>query len=283
MQERRRLGETLRAARLAKGVSLDEAAAATRIGRPALRALESEEFDELPAPVYTRGLLVNYARYLGLDPNAVLEEYERQQGTQVEPAEPPPAEESPRDSPLPILKYLFWLGLALTLGVISVFVWREFLSAGPADPVAEVEPTVAPTAVRTPRVELPPLPTATPVPTPSPVPSPTPTVTTTGVTVALSATTQRVWIQVSADGSIVFLGTIGPETEQGTNTLTWNAADSIEILFGRTGGVEIALNGRDLEPLVVSQNPVTFQAARTETGEIETTVSINGTPVPAEE
>ena len=64
MQERQRIGETLRAARLAKGVSLEEAAAATRIRRSALQALETDEYDALPASVYTRGFLVTYTRYL---------------------------------------------------------------------------------------------------------------------------------------------------------------------------------------------------------------------------
>ena len=278
MQERRRLGETLRAARLANGVSLDEAAAATRISRSALHALETEDFNALPAPVYTRGLLINYARYLGLPTDDVVAEYVRQQSARVEALEPEP-EESGRESSLPILRIFLGIGLAIVLGLILVFVWREFLSAGPAPDATADEPTVAPTAVQTPRVQLPPLRTPSPVPSPSPPPTPAPTPIT-GVNLSLSATTQRVWLQVWTDDVVVYVGTIGPETDQGTDPLVWNADESIVVLFGRAGGIELNLNGQDLEPLSESQDPITFEAAKTEAGELAVTVSVNGTPVP---
>jgi len=62
------LGETLQRARLARGVTLEEAERTTRISRRYLEALENENFGLLPAPVYARGFLRTYARYLGLEP-----------------------------------------------------------------------------------------------------------------------------------------------------------------------------------------------------------------------
>ena len=61
------LGETLRQARLDKGVSLADAARDTRIRRSYLEALEAEDLAALPPPVYTRGFLRTYAEYLGLN------------------------------------------------------------------------------------------------------------------------------------------------------------------------------------------------------------------------
>jgi cytoskeleton protein RodZ len=66
------LGETLQRARLARGVTLQEAEAATRISRRYLEALENENFGLLPAPVYARGFLRTYARYLGMEPADLL-------------------------------------------------------------------------------------------------------------------------------------------------------------------------------------------------------------------
>jgi len=66
------LGETLQRARLARGVTLEEAERTTRISRRYLEALENENFGLLPAPVYARGFLRTYARYLGLEPAALL-------------------------------------------------------------------------------------------------------------------------------------------------------------------------------------------------------------------
>ena len=66
------LGETLQRARLARGVTLEEAEQTTRISRRYLEALEIENFGLLPAPVYARGFLRTYARYLGLEPADLL-------------------------------------------------------------------------------------------------------------------------------------------------------------------------------------------------------------------
>jgi cytoskeletal protein RodZ len=66
------LGETLRRARTAQGIKLEEAERVTRIPRKYLEALELENFGILPAPVYARGFLRSYAGYLGLNANDLL-------------------------------------------------------------------------------------------------------------------------------------------------------------------------------------------------------------------
>lgn len=70
------LGELLRQARVYKGASLRDAERATRISRTYLEALESEDFAQLPPPAYARGIVKNYAQYLGLDPVAILALYD---------------------------------------------------------------------------------------------------------------------------------------------------------------------------------------------------------------
>ncbi len=66
------LGETLRRARTAKGISIEDAERVTRIPRKYLEALELENFGILPAPVYARGFLRSYAGYLGLEAKELL-------------------------------------------------------------------------------------------------------------------------------------------------------------------------------------------------------------------
>jgi transcriptional regulator with XRE-family HTH domain len=66
------LGETLRRARTAKGITIEDAERVTRIPRKYLVALELENFGILPAPVYARGFLRSYAGYLGLEPGELL-------------------------------------------------------------------------------------------------------------------------------------------------------------------------------------------------------------------
>jgi len=61
------IGAGLREARERQGLSLEQAAEATRIAARHLRALEEERFERLPEPVYARGFLREYAGFLGLD------------------------------------------------------------------------------------------------------------------------------------------------------------------------------------------------------------------------
>jgi cytoskeletal protein RodZ len=67
------LGAALRERREAMGVTLAEVEVATRIRQKYLSAIESEEWHMLPGEVVGRGFLRNYADYLGLDPQEIME------------------------------------------------------------------------------------------------------------------------------------------------------------------------------------------------------------------
>lgn len=69
------LGNNLRAARQQRRIDLVIAEQDTKIRSKYLAALEEEEFDVLPGPVFVRGFLRTYSRYLGLDPQLFIDEY----------------------------------------------------------------------------------------------------------------------------------------------------------------------------------------------------------------
>jgi transcriptional regulator with XRE-family HTH domain len=66
------LGSLLIRAREARGLTIEDAERDTRISRRYLQALEAEQFEVIPAPVYARGFLRSYSQYLGLDPQETL-------------------------------------------------------------------------------------------------------------------------------------------------------------------------------------------------------------------
>ena len=74
-QELHKLGEVLRTAREAKGVDLARVERDTKIRARYLTALETGDYAELPGSVYTKGFLRNYAAYLGLDPEYLVDLY----------------------------------------------------------------------------------------------------------------------------------------------------------------------------------------------------------------
>ncbi|MEI6970634.1 MAG: helix-turn-helix domain-containing protein [bacterium] len=78
------IGEKLRNARLAKGVTPSQAAAATRIKMQIIEDMENDDFSSISAPIYCRGFIKIYAEYLGLDSTPLITTYKEQFG-------PPPA------------------------------------------------------------------------------------------------------------------------------------------------------------------------------------------------
>lgn len=88
------LGEDLRKAREATGLTLEDINRRTRIPKKYLEALEEEAFQTLPAPVYVRTFLRAYAKVVGLDPLLVIRQYQQE----IQEEEPPllfPKEERP--------------------------------------------------------------------------------------------------------------------------------------------------------------------------------------------
>ncbi|MCC7365772.1 MAG: helix-turn-helix domain-containing protein [Dehalococcoidia bacterium] len=92
------LGTWLVRSREARGLTLEDAERDTRISRRYLLALETEQFDVIPAPVYARGFLRSYSQYLGLDPQEMLALFPREDEYDGASARQPRAS---RESPLP--------------------------------------------------------------------------------------------------------------------------------------------------------------------------------------
>ncbi|MDQ3937998.1 MAG: helix-turn-helix domain-containing protein, partial [Chloroflexota bacterium] len=120
------LGETLQIARERKGVDLFRAERDTKIRFKYLAALEDSHFDDLPAAVYTKGFLRNYAIYLGLDPEEVLERWrDEMAAAQGRKAERPVVAPPPRPIAVPRRSFTIsggWLVAALVLMAVIGFV-----------------------------------------------------------------------------------------------------------------------------------------------------------------
>ncbi len=71
------IGATLRETRMRARIDIGEVEMRTKIRAKYLRAIENEEWDLLPGPVYVKSFLRTYAEYLELDARALLDEYKR--------------------------------------------------------------------------------------------------------------------------------------------------------------------------------------------------------------
>src|SRR5476649_2385656 len=84
------LGEEFRSAREARSLSLSDVAERLHIRSVYLAAIEDEDWHVIGAPVYVRGFMRTYARFLGLDPEAAVARF-----TSIVPAAAAPTRAAP--------------------------------------------------------------------------------------------------------------------------------------------------------------------------------------------
>lgn len=234
------LGDLLRQSREQLGLSLEKVETLTRIKRVFLEALETEDFDQLPNQVATRGFLRNYASALDLDVDYVLELYEQESGYAVtsHPARSgneiklksipmiPPS----RFSPDLLIGFLMITAL---LGIILYFVYKQYLL-----PLETASITGAPTPTSEAAIALP---TPTPLPTNTPTPTITPTpLYYTGVTVELVIAGES-WVQVLIDEVKAFEGVLSVGERR-----HWTGDRQVAVRAGNAGGVEVIVNGESM-------------------------------------
>lgn len=70
-------GNRLKQARISKDLTLDDVAAELFILRRHLEAIEAEDFKALPQAAFARGFVINYAKFVGLDPDEIAESFNR--------------------------------------------------------------------------------------------------------------------------------------------------------------------------------------------------------------
>jgi cytoskeleton protein RodZ len=71
------IGSTLREARMRARIDMSEVEARTKIRAKYLRAIENEEWDLLPGPVYVKSFLRTYGDFLGLDSRLLVDDFKR--------------------------------------------------------------------------------------------------------------------------------------------------------------------------------------------------------------
>ncbi len=69
------IGNSLREARIRRGLSINDVEAVTRIRSKYLQALEENDFEVIPGPTFVKGFLRTYALFLKLDADLILSEY----------------------------------------------------------------------------------------------------------------------------------------------------------------------------------------------------------------
>lgn len=219
------IGERLRRARESVPASLYEAARETKIRVDFLQAMERDSF-RFSWSAYSKGMMRAYARWLGLNEEELVAEFERIHGEVrgpsikqlfKEPAQAPPRRRGSR-----------WM-IAAALAASTFLILSLVGVMNPTDRVDVAPPPPAPTAPRQVAQAA-----QTPIDAPLAIQ---------GVQLIVTVVGERCWMSVRADGAgtTLFEGTLFRE-----DVRTFQASDRLEVLFGNMAAVSIQVNGRDL-------------------------------------
>jgi cytoskeleton protein RodZ len=257
------IGETLRGARLRRGLRLEQMSAHTKIGLHHLQAMEMNQFDRLPGGLFTRSFLRQYSHALDLNEEEIIGALKQQfEQFPVPLSEPQP---SYKPSHRPRLPTLAWLAIAIfTCGGIftlrengrrsrldtSVLIQRPIARAGRVIPDTHPAPPSSEPLREVHTIEEPPpmrsqgqlgLGSVAPLH-------------------VVFAATEPVWLSIKCDGIHTYSGTI-----EGLQSKEFDASTKMAVLVGNAGGLTIAVNGKsvaltgnhgEVKSLVVSPNGV---------------------------
>jgi cytoskeletal protein RodZ len=134
-------GERLKRERELREVKLAEVSAATRISERFLQALENEDWSRLPGGIFGRGFVRTIARYLGLDEENLLAEYDLARTESAAPVASKPDEPIP--SPPKWIPVLLAVGVLALLAVVvygGIYAWRRYAAHRAAKPSSFYSP-----------------------------------------------------------------------------------------------------------------------------------------------
>lgn len=231
------LGERFRAAREARGLSLSDAAEQIRIRSVYLAAIEDENWSAVGAPVYVRGFLRTYARYLGLDPEEAVAEFGRTLGGPATAAAG--SEEGSRRGGR-WGSILVGLAAAVAIVLVAFVVYNELTmrrgvtvaQTTPGSPAPSEAPSTAPSD--TPGVASPATPVQTAARAAGAPGQPN------SIALVLSAPS---WLRVTVDGNVSMEGTFPAGTSK-----TFHGRKAL-VRLGNAGGVEIYVDGKPVGKL----------------------------------
>lgn len=231
-------GERLKRERELREVPPEEITLATRIGPRFLEALENEDWDKLPGGVFNRGFVRSIARYLGLDEEAFLAEYDLAHNAHAQLVEQKHAAQKAENripqTPLwiPVTMVLLVLVLLAGLAFGGLFAWRKYAKHR------------SPTTIEVPSAPSATVPASVPVTPPSPATSPSQTAPAglpLDLSVSASSTTH---LTIQADGATIFDGDLHPNDNR-----HFSANSEFVVAAADSSAVLLELNGEAMPPL----------------------------------
>ncbi|WP_273078339.1 helix-turn-helix domain-containing protein [Selenomonas felix] len=243
------VGDILRSARVKQGLTIADIEKGTSIRALYIESIEQSNIDNLPGMVYAKGFVRNYAGFLHLDAEELVQQFAAENGTAAAPAAPT-TEEKPRRISLNNIGDASLSEISIggrksssagMLGklVAGIVVLTALVGGGAAlvsfinSPARETTAPAAPARAES-------QPTQTPAAEANAVDEARAASPAKDVRVSVHLT-ERCWTEVTVDGKTVFEGLL----EEG-KTENWQGKESIVLRAGNAGALEVTVNGKKL-------------------------------------
>jgi cytoskeletal protein RodZ len=215
-------GERLKRERELREVSMDELTKATRISTRFVEALENEDWAKLPGGVFGHGFVRTIARYLGLNEEALLSEYDMARADHMPPSSSKPEDRIPPPPKwLPVAFVAGFLVLLMALFFAGRFGIRRLMAYWSSRKSSAISTPVQTQSVAT----SPPAPESTPL----------------DLSVSTSAPTH---IRILADDKLALDDDLPPGENRHFSALL-----QFEVTAGDSSAVLLELNGKAMPPL----------------------------------
>lgn len=238
------IGNSLREARIRKGLNLKDAEDATKIRSKYLQALEDDDFEVIPGPAYVKGFLRTYADFLGLDAELLLDEYRsrHEPNQEVHYVARRPVGRARSRGPRRQSNLVIVVVVALVL--VAALAWMGW---GRGEQVATVEPETVDTSSTTTSTLIEETVTTTAAGETTEQTEAQATTTTLAegkLAVVVKAVRARCWLlakEGSGEGKVLYSGTL----EKG-KAVRLESAEQYWLNIGSPSSLEVTVNGADV-------------------------------------
>lgn len=247
VQEAARVGEELREARIALGVSVEDAATQLRINKRYLMALEEGRVKDLPGAAYAVGFVRSYAMALGLDADDAVRRFRDVSGTAVTKSgelvfpEPVPS----RGIPTGIL-----VAVGVAIALAGYIAWYQWTGRGArvVDSVPPLPPRLESAADASASPETPKAPVAEPpapaAPAPVAAPPPPPRIDPDKPRIVIRAKGES-WLQIRDNPAN---RVITDRVLRAGETVEIPNRPGIALTTGKAENLDILLDGQEVDP-----------------------------------
>lgn len=232
------VGEKLKKIRLEKGLSLEEVHKKTKIHKDILKAIEEDTVVNV-SPIYLKGFLKIYCKFLGVDPSEFIKEYKEAKEHYESQVQAP--EDFSKDRKLDFYKiaalftpqrikifFIFVLAIVLLIGLINL---GKIISSKIKNFSQKTnQGEVLPREVKNTRSEEKGY-------TQSKIPA------SKGIVLVIRAK-ENSFVSVKTDGQLAFRGNLKKGMLE-----SWKANDKIELSLGNAAAIELEVNGKIIPPL----------------------------------